>query len=94
MVVYFGDILVTGADDNDHLQNLSQLLSRLEKAALKLNPDKCMFMAPKAEYLGHVITRTGLYSHSHRSVDLNLWESSLLWSSRVEIRRSFRSEIL
>lgn len=60
VTVYIDDILVTGTSDWEHLQNLQEVLMRLEKAGLKLKREKCAFMLPSVEYLGHVISKEGL----------------------------------
>ncbi|EEC16206.1 hypothetical protein IscW_ISCW011925 [Ixodes scapularis] len=60
VAVYLDDILVTGTDDGDHLQNLRKVLTRLQDAGLKLRLDKCMFLTPSVEYLGHIISQAGL----------------------------------
>ncbi|XP_037574536.1 uncharacterized protein LOC119456791 [Dermacentor silvarum] len=68
VAVYLNDILVTGTDDGDHLQNLHNVLARLQDAGLKLKLEKCVFMAPSLEYLGRVISQAGL-SPAPRKVD-------------------------
>ena len=40
------DILVSGKTEDNHLQNLHQVLSRLEEAGLRLKKGKCEFMMP------------------------------------------------
>ncbi|XP_037512230.1 uncharacterized protein K02A2.6-like [Rhipicephalus sanguineus] len=60
VAVYLDDILVTGIDDGDHMQNLHNVLARLQDAGLKLKREKCVFMVPSVEYLGHVISQAGL----------------------------------
>jgi len=54
------DILVPGATDRQHLQNLQEVLTRLEKAGIRLKEDKCAFMLAVMEYLGHEIKEAGL----------------------------------
>ena len=59
--VYFDDILVTGKDDMEHLKNLEAVMERLSKFGLRIRPDKCEYLQPSVEYLGHVIDKNGLH---------------------------------
>lgn len=68
MVVYFDDVLVTGCNDDDHLENLARELCRLKEAGLKLKLDKCTFMEPQVEYLGHVVTSAG-FCPNHKKTE-------------------------
>ena len=60
VAVYIDDILVTGSSREDHLSSLDMVLGRLEAAGLCLKRNKCIFLAPSVEYLGHVISAKGL----------------------------------
>ena len=57
---YLDDILVTGRTDEEHLHNIDKVLSRLATAGMRLNVDKCTFMAPEVTYLGYRIDKEGL----------------------------------
>ena len=61
VTVYIDDILVTGRTEAEHLQHLAEVLSRLEKAGIRLKKDKCAFMLKSVEYLGHIISAEGLH---------------------------------
>ena len=61
VVVYFNDILVTGATETEHLNSLEEVLKRLEKSGLRARKSKCLFMAPSVSYLGHKIDAEGLH---------------------------------
>ena len=63
--VYIDDILVTGKTTEEHLANLEAVLSRLETAGLRLKQNKCAFLLPSVEYLGHRISAQGI----QRTVD-------------------------
>ena len=58
--VYLDDILVTGSSEREHLDNLAEVLKRLESAGMRLKRSKCEFMLPSVEYLGHKISDKGL----------------------------------
>ena len=61
VAVYIDDILITGVSEEEHLQTLDKVLSRLEAEGMRLKRDKCAFMLSRVEYLGHVITAEGLH---------------------------------
>ena len=58
--VYIDDILVCSRTFDDHLMHLKQVFERLRRAGLKLKPRKCVFLKPDIQYLGHVISRSGI----------------------------------
>ena len=58
--MYIDDILVAGKGDEDHLRKLDEVLTRLEDAGFKLKQDKCSFLLPAVEYLGHNISAEGI----------------------------------
>ena len=53
------DILVTGGTEREHLQNLDVVLKRLKKKGVRLK-QKCYFMLQEVEYLGHVLSSSGI----------------------------------
>ena len=59
--VYLDDILVTGESEAAHIHNLTAVLGRLEAAGIRLKREKCAFMLPEVEYLGHRISAKGLH---------------------------------
>ena len=60
MCVYLDDILITGATEEEHIHNLDTVLTRLENAGMRLKHNKCAFLLPAVEYLGHKISAQGL----------------------------------
>lgn len=54
------DILVYGRDRHEHDSNLQQLLERARDTGLRLNKDKCRFLAPELPYIGHLLTEDGV----------------------------------
>lgn len=62
VVCRVGDILISGKDDQEHLSNLSEVLTRLESAGLRLKLSKCQFMQPTVKYLGYRIDARGMHA--------------------------------
>ena len=60
VAVFLDDILVSGKNAADHLQNLRALLQRLQDKGLRCKREKCCFAQPSVEYLGHTLSRQGV----------------------------------
>ena len=65
-ICYLDDILVTGVTEAEHLHNLEEVLKRLQLNGLKVKPQKCHFMVPSVEYLGHRIDASGVHTTSQK----------------------------
>jgi len=61
VIAYLGNILVSGATDEEHLKTLSLVLDGLEKVEFQAQKSKWKFMAPSLTYLGHMIDQHGLH---------------------------------
>ena len=59
-LVYIDDVLVFAKTFQEHLMNLSNVLTRVLASGLKLKPNKCMFGDNKVEYLGFSISDKGI----------------------------------
>ena len=59
-VVRVDDILITGKDDAEHLENLKQVLEVLKVNGLRLKKTKCTFFSKEVVYLGFKISRHGV----------------------------------
>jgi Reverse transcriptase (RNA-dependent DNA polymerase) len=58
---YLDDVLIaTKGSYTEHLQHLEQVLVKLDKANLRINIDKCTFATQEFEYLGYLVTTTGI----------------------------------
>ena len=58
--VYIDDILVTSRTEEEHLDNLTEVLRRLAEAGMRLKMGKCAYLLPAVKYLGHTISAEGL----------------------------------
>ncbi|XP_059058081.1 uncharacterized protein K02A2.6-like [Achroia grisella] len=60
VINFIDDTIVTGANDEEHLQNLEEVLRRFQKVGIRLNKSKCLFFEKEVKYLGHIISKEGL----------------------------------
>ncbi|CAF3331177.1 unnamed protein product [Rotaria socialis] len=58
-IAYLDDILITGANEEEHLQTLDMVLSKLLEFGFRCNPEKCLFFQDEVSYLGFIIDRHG-----------------------------------
>lgn len=58
--VYIDDLLIFSCSLEEHLKHLRLVMDRLRQAKLKLKPTKCHFVRHSVEFLGHIITSSGL----------------------------------
>ena len=57
-VVYIDDILIIGKTEEEHLQKIDKVLTRLgEEGVILKKKGKCQFLLEKVEYLGHSISK-------------------------------------
>jgi hypothetical protein len=58
---YLDDLLcITKASLDGHLDHVRLVLTRLQEVGLKINAPKSKFCAEETEYLGYILTRTGI----------------------------------
>ena len=61
-VWYLDDILVTGSTQQEHFQNLEEVLKRLRDQSARVKKSKCAFLQKSLEFLGHQIDSEGLHT--------------------------------
>jgi len=61
------DILLSGRNDDEHLQVLEEVLKRLSAHGLRLNEDKCAFLQDRLEYCGHDVTKDGIQQSKEKT---------------------------
>ena len=58
-ILFFDDILISGNTEEEHLKALDEVLSRLEKARLRVKQKKCKIIRTLVKYLGYRIDAAG-----------------------------------
>lgn len=63
---YMDVVVIVSHSFEQYLQDIHEVLGRLESSDLKLNPRKCTFAANKTVFFRHEISRDGICPHSDR----------------------------
>ncbi|GFU40357.1 retrovirus-related Pol polyprotein from transposon 297 [Trichonephila clavipes] len=59
-IPYFYDLLIAPSSEDEHIDHLHQIFSRLRDYGLKLNSDKCVLGKASVKFLGCLITDEGV----------------------------------
>ena len=57
--MFIDDIIVYSRTEDEHLELIDWVLSRLEAEGYYANPGKCQFLRSEVSFLGHVVSRDG-----------------------------------
>jgi hypothetical protein len=74
-LVFFYDILVYSASMQEHLQHLRTILQVLRENQLFAKLSKCIFGQKEVEYLGHIISKSGLATDPTKISIIQKWPS-------------------
>ena len=58
--LYIDDILVASSSFEEHYSHLRMVFERLNKFHLRLNVEKCTFVAEELEFLGYLVNGEGI----------------------------------
>lgn len=64
--VYLDDVIVSGADSEEHDERLAAVLARLEQHKVTLNLDKCKMRQTSVDFLGFTVSADGVAVNSDR----------------------------
>jgi hypothetical protein len=60
VVVYLDDILIFSRNPEEHKEHVTEVLSHLQKHQLYAKPEKCKFSVDTTEFLGFIISPSGI----------------------------------
>ena len=72
-LVYLDDVIVFGSTFEQTLERLTHVFDRLSNAGLKLKPSKCSLFAEEVNFLGHVISRSGVRTQQSKIEAVQKW---------------------
>ena len=73
VVVHLDDILIYTKNVDEHIQLVQEVLSRLDKASLRVNLKKCSFHIRKVEFLGYIISEQGIEMSERKMEEVKNW---------------------
>ena len=73
MVGYIDDILIYLDSIDQHQDHVREVLRCLQEARLYVNPKKCNFHMDTVEYLGFILTPTGLHMDPAKIAMIQNW---------------------
>jgi len=73
IVVYLDDILIYSNDITQHQKHIKEVLKRLRKAGLYVKAEKCEFHSDSVEYLGYVLSLSGLTMSDAKVKTIQEW---------------------
>jgi len=73
IVVYLDDILIYSDNITQHWSHIKEVLKRLQKAGLYAKAEKCEFHSNSMEYLGYVLSPSGLMMSDMKVKTIQEW---------------------
>ena len=72
-VVYLDDILIYSETQETHVEHVKQVLDRLRRASLFVSLKKCEFFTTRVEFLGFIVSTTGVAMDPRRVAAIQKW---------------------
>ena len=70
VLIYLDDTIVYAPTIMVHFRLMEEVFNRLKTAGLKLNPMKCQLFCLETTFLGHVVSKDGIYPDQRKIIDL------------------------
>ena len=73
-IAYLDDIIIFSKTPQEHLSHIHMVLEKLKSVNLSMKKSKCSFFLKEIQYLGHILTATGiwpLHSKTHAIQNMN-----------------------
>ena len=73
VVVFIDDILIYSKSKEEHKEQLKIVLQELREHQLYAKFSKCDFFKDKIQYLGHVVTKEGIFVNPKKIKEIKEW---------------------
>ena len=75
VVIYIDDILIYSRSKEEHYQHIEQVLEILDREDLYCKISKCEFFKEKINFVGHVVSKDGIYADPTKLAVVAKWKS-------------------
>ena len=72
--IYLDDAIIASKSFDQHIIDLTAVLTRFKEAGFKLKASKCHFCVSEIKYLGHLVTREGIRANPEKVALIRNWE--------------------
>ena len=66
VAAYLENLIITGATENEHWENVERLINKLSELGLCAKLDKSVFFQDSIEYLGYIVHKDGKDHLNHQ----------------------------
>ena len=73
VIIYLDDILVYSKTEEEHAQHVAAVLQKLRDNQLYANLEKCQFGVPQTEFVGHIISESGIAPDPKKVEAIRAW---------------------
>ena len=73
IVIYLNNILIYSNNISEHYQYVKEVLKHLHKAGLYAKAEKCKFHSKSVEYLGYILSPSGLIMSDNKVKIIQDW---------------------
>ena len=73
VVIYLDDILIYSNNMSEHHQHVKKVLKHFHKAGLYTKAEKCEFHSKSVEYLGYILSSSGLIMSNDKVKIIQNW---------------------
>ena len=72
-LIYIDDVVCFSKTFNEHVERVSEILGRIQKAGMKLKPQKCNLFQDEVTFLGHVVNKDGVKPNPDNIAKIIQW---------------------
>ena len=72
-LIYLDDVLVFSKTLDEQFNRLRLIFDRIREAGLKLAPEKCYFLQTNVSYLGHTVSKEGVFTDKKKIAKVVAW---------------------